>query len=301
MHSPALTETSPVNSSRLPFGFLAYLGAGASIFFCYGKVIILSTIATVGFPDLNFNPHLQAVLMWMLGFVALVGLYSDRRSHLKKYPLVIGVIAVFIIVATLYTHYDPRIETSGYVLLVAAALLNQNARLAQLKQEVEAQSRTVASQAKELSVLNQDLEQRVSDQVEEIDKLARLKRFLAPEVAELVLMEQKESMLESHRNYIVTLFCDIRGFTGFSEDMEPEEVMEVLQSYHQQMGKLVAEYNGTIDHRAGDGLMVFFNDPLPCDDPELMAMEQKGCLLHSLPVPRPPNRYSSSLQTSRLH
>ena len=273
MHSPTLTETSPVAASRFPFGFLAYFGAGASIFFCYGKVLILATIATLGFPGFEFNPHLQAILMWLLGCVALVGLYSDRKFHFKKYPLVLGTVGVFIIVATLYTHYDPRIETSGYILLVIAALLNQNARLSRLNYEVETQSTIVANQADELAALNDNLEQRVCDQIEEIEKLARLKRFLAPEVAQVVLTEQKESMLKSHRSYIVTLFCDIRGFTGFSEDMEPEEVMEVLQSYHQHMGKLVAEYKGTIDHRAGDGLMVFFNDPLPCDDPELKAVK----------------------------
>ena len=165
-----------------------------------------------------------------------------------------------------------RIETSGYILLVIAALLNQTARLTQLNQEVESQARVVKSQAEELAALNENLEQRVDHQVGEIEKLARLKRFLAPEVASVVLAEHKESMLESHRSYVVTLFCDIRGFTGFSESMEPEEVMEVLQSYHEAMGKLVAEFGGTIDHRAGDGLMVFFNDPLPCDQPECMAM-----------------------------
>jgi class 3 adenylate cyclase len=156
---------------------------------------------------------------------------------------------------------------------VVAALLNQNARLSQLNHAVENQSRVVASQAEELAALNDNLERRVSEQVEEIDKLARLKRFLAPGVARAVLDEHRESMLESHRNYIVTLFCDMRGFTGFSESIEPEEVMEVLQSYHQHMGKLVAEHGGTIDHRAGDGLMIFFNDPLPCDQPELKAVD----------------------------
>jgi len=273
MHSPALSEDSRVAPSRLPFGFLAYLGAGASIFVCYGKLLILTTIASLGFPDLEFNPHLQAMLMWLLGLVAIVGLYKDRQFYCKNYPLVLGVVGVFIIVATLYTHYDRSVEFFGYVLLVVAALVNQNARLMQLNQEVEIKSKEVSSQATELAILNENLEQRVNDQVEEIENLARLKRFLAPEVAQVVLAEQQESMLESHRSYIVTLFCDIRGFTGFSESIEPEEVMEVLRSYHENMGRLTAEYGGTIDHRAGDGLMIFFNDPLPCDQPELKAVD----------------------------
>ncbi|MDH3763809.1 MAG: adenylate/guanylate cyclase domain-containing protein [Gammaproteobacteria bacterium] len=273
MQSQALAENSRFTASRVPFGSLAYFGAGASILVCYGKVLILGSIATLGFPGLEFNPHLQALLMWMLGLVAIGGLFYDRRFHGRYYPLALGIAGVSIIIATLYTHYDPRIETSGYILLVIAALLNQTARLTQLNHEVESQTRIVKNQAEELAALNENLEQRVNDQVDEIEKLARLKRFLAPEVARVVLAEQKESMLESHRSYVVTLFCDIRGFTGFSEAMEPEEVMEVLQNYHEDMGKLVAEFGGTIDHRAGDGLMVFFNDPLPCDQPELMAMK----------------------------
>ena len=273
MQSQVLAEDSRFTASRIPFGSLAYFGAGASLLVCYGKVLILSSIATLGFPGIEFNPHLQALLMWLLGLVAILGLFHDRRLHGRRYPLALGIAGVSIIIATLYTHYDPRIETSGYILLVIAALLNQTARLTRLNHEVESQSRVVKSQAEELAALNENLEQRVSDQVDEIEKLARLKRFLAPEVASVVLAEQKESMLESHRSYVVTLFCDIRGFTGFSESMEPEEVMEVLQRYHEDMGKLVAEYGGTIDHRAGDGLMVFFNDPLPCDEPELTAIK----------------------------
>ena len=273
MQSHALADDSRVVASRIPFGSLAYFGAGASLLVCYGKVLILGSIATLGFPGIEFNPHLQALLMWLLGLVAIVGLFYDRRFHGRHYPVALGIAGVVIIIATLYTHYDPRIETSGYILLVIAALLNQTARLTQLNHEVESQARVVNSQAEELAALNENLEQRVNDQVDEIEKLARLKRFLAPEVARVVLAEHKESMLESHRSYVVTLFCDIRGFTGFSESMEPEEVMEVLQSYHEEMGKLVAEFGGTIDHRAGDGLMVFFNDPLPCDEPEFMAIK----------------------------
>jgi len=274
MHSPALSEdSSRIALSRMPFGFLAYFGAGASILVCYGKVLILTAIASLGFTELEFNPHFQAALMWLLGLIAIVGLYKDRQFHRKDYALVIGVTGVLIIVGTLYTHYDPRLEVSGYILLVVAALLNQNARLMQLKNEVESQAMVVSRQAAELTTLNENLEQQVNDQVAEIEKLARLKRFLAPEVAQVVLAEQQKSMLESHRSYIVTMFCDIRGFTGFSESMEPEEVMEVLQNYHQYMGKLVAEYGGTIDHRAGDGLMIFFNDPLPCEQPELKAVD----------------------------
>ncbi len=263
----AAASTAPA----IPFGMLAYVGAGGSIFVCYGKVTILAAISALGIQDVGFNPHLQAVLMWLLGLVAIYGLYVDRQLHGKTYPLVIGIVGVVVIMVTLYTVYDSAIEGSGYILVVVAALLNQNSRLMQLNQEVEAQAKVLSRQADELNRLNQNLEQRVDEQVDEIQKLARLKRFLAPEVAKIVLAERGDSMLQSHRSYIVALFCDIRGFTRFSESMEPEEVMDVLQKFHQSMGRLAAEHGGTIDHRAGDGLMIFFNDPLPCDEPELTA------------------------------
>jgi len=273
MRSPAFSEPPAAAGSKMPFGTLAYFGAGASLFACYGKLVVLGALSGFGFTQLDFNPHLQAVLMWLLGVIAIFGLYKDRRCHGKSYPMVLGAVGVFIIIATLYTHYDPRIEVSGYILLVVAALLNQNARLSQLNGEVESQAGILSRQAGELEALNQGLEERVSSQVDEIEKLARLKRFLAPEVAQIVLEENRNAMLESHRGYIVALFCDIRGFTRFSESMEPEEVMDVLQQYHESMGRLTAEHGGTIDHRAGDGLMVFFNDPLPCDEPEMKAVE----------------------------
>lgn len=273
----ALSSTAEVSyqsaPSRLPFGALAYFGAAGSMFVCYGKVVILGALAGFGFAELDLNPHVQAVFMWLLGLIATVGLYLDRRYHDKKYPLVLGALGVFLIIATLYAHYDSAIEVSGYILLVVAALLNQNARLSQLNREVEEQSLVLARQARELAELNRGLEQRVDSQDNEIEKLARLKRFLAPEVAQIVLEEKQEALLESHRRYIVALFCDIRGFTRFSESMEPEEVMDVLQAYHAGMGRLAAEFGGTIDHRAGDGLMVFFNDPLPCEEPEMRAVE----------------------------
>ncbi len=271
MHISSANDAAIATAPAVPFGILAYVGAGASVFVCYGKVTILAAISAFGIQDVGFNPHLQAALMWLLGLVAIYGLYSDRQLHRKNYPLVLGIAGVLVIMVTLYTVYDSAIEGSGYILLVVAAVLNQNARLFQLKREVEAQAEVLSRQTDELSRLNRNLEQRVGEQVDEIDKLARLKRFLAPEVAKIVLADRGDSMLQSHRSYIAALFCDIRGFTRFSETMEPEEVMDVLQRFHQGMGQLAAEYGGTIDHRAGDGLMIFFNDPLPCDEPELTA------------------------------
>lgn len=257
----------------LPFGLLAYLGAGASMLVCYGKTLLLAVAAHLGFEDPQLNPHLQAVLMWSLGVVAIIGLYRDRRLHRRDYPLVLAVVGVLVIVITLYTRYEPVIEFSGYALLVIAALTNQNAMLLRLNREVELQAGQLAAQARRLDDLNKGLERRVAEQVEEIENLARLRRFLAPEVARLVTEGGQRHLLDSHRAFIVALFCDIRGFTGFSESREPEEVMDVLRVYHEHMGRLVAEHGGTIDHRAGDGLMLFFNDPIVIDEPVRRAVD----------------------------
>jgi class 3 adenylate cyclase len=271
MQSPAITAPATA-VPKVPFGALAYFGASASLLVCYGELILLAAFAFLGFAELSFNPHLQAVLMWSLGLIAVFGLYRDRRIHGRNHPLILGSVGVSIIITTLYTVYSTDLEFFAYILLVTAALLNQNARMLHLNNEVEAQALILKRQAGELEVLNENLEERVGNQVDEIDKLARLKRFLAPEVAQIVLEENRNSMLESHRSYIVALFCDIRGFTRFSESMEPEEVMDVLKQYHESMGRLTAHHGGTIDHRAGDALMVFFNDPLPCDEPEMKAV-----------------------------
>lgn len=132
--------------------------------------------------------------------------------------------------------------------------------------------RTIAEQARELAAWNRELEQRVADQVAEIARVGRLRRFLAPQVAELVMRDEDESVLQSHRREIVVVFCDLRGFTPFAETSEPEEVIGVLREYHGALGDLVFRFEGTLERFTGDGLMVFFNDPIPCEDPAARAV-----------------------------
>jgi adenylate cyclase len=110
-------------------------------------------------------------------------------------------------------------------------------------------------------------------QLAEIERTGKLRRFLAPQLAELIVAQGDESILQSHRREIVVVFCDLRGFTGFAERAEPEEVMALLREYHAAMGPIVAQYEGTIDHYGGDGIMVFFNDPLPTPDPARRAID----------------------------
>jgi class 3 adenylate cyclase len=130
---------------------------------------------------------------------------------------------------------------------------------------------TIAAQAGELAEWNQTLEARVAEQVEELARMARLRRFLSPTLAEVV-MERGESVLESHRRELAVLFADLRGWTDFSAATEPEEVMSVVGSYHEAVGELISKYDATVGWFAGDGLMVWFNDPVPCDEPAGQAV-----------------------------
>jgi class 3 adenylate cyclase len=138
--------------------------------------------------------------------------------------------------------------------------------------ELELQKQALEQRAAQLAELNQTLDQRVRDQVGELDRLGRLKRFLSPQLAELAASSGDASFLESHRREIAVVFCDLRDFTGFAETAEPEEVMGVLAEYHQALGELIYSFEGTLERFAGDGLMVFFNDPNPCADAALRAV-----------------------------
>ena len=120
--------------------------------------------------------------------------------------------------------------------------------------------------------MNQQLERRIADQVGEIERMGRLRRFLPPQVADLIVASGTEKQLESHRREITALFCDLRGFTGFSESSDPEDVMALLRDYHAAIGEIIIKYSGTLERYAGDGVMVVFNDPVPVENPALQAV-----------------------------
>jgi adenylate cyclase len=145
-------------------------------------------------------------------------------------------------------------------------------RIKALHDTVQAQARRLEEQSAELAAWSKTLEERVVAQVSEIERIGRLKWFLAPQIAQRIVSSGGEAILESHRRDIVVLFCDMRGFTAFSETAEPEDVMAVLREYHDALGPLVHRYEGTLDRFTGDGMLVVFNDPVPCPDPALRAV-----------------------------
>jgi adenylate cyclase len=131
---------------------------------------------------------------------------------------------------------------------------------------------TVQRQAAALAEWNETLEARVAEQVEELDRLARLRRFLSPQLADLIVSKGDEEILGIHRRDIAVLFVDLSGFTSFAEVSEPEDVMAVLSDFHEEAGRLITEFEATVGYFAGDGLMVFWNDPMPCPDPAERAV-----------------------------
>jgi class 3 adenylate cyclase len=156
-------------------------------------------------------------------------------------------------------------------------------RIKALHDTVEEQATRLRAQAAELADWNRTLEQRVAEQLGEIERVSRLKRFLPPQLAEMVIAaSDDEHLLESHRRDVVVVFCDLRGFTAFAECAAPEQVMQVLHEYHAALGNIIHHFEGTLERFSGDGLMVLFNDPIPCPDPAVravgMAVAMRDCV-----------------------
>ena len=186
------------------------------------------------------------------------------------------------------TALDPSVERVKGIEAGADDFLskpiNQPEMLARVRSllRIKSLQDQVRGQAVELAEWNKNLQQRVQEQVDQLERLSRLKRFFSPQLAELIVSGEANDPLKTHRRDLTVVYLDLRGFTAFAETAEPEEVMDILHEYHAAMGKLILEYDGTLEHFAGDGMMIFFNDPLPVENPAeravRMALAMRDCV-----------------------
>jgi class 3 adenylate cyclase len=163
-------------------------------------------------------------------------------------------------------------------------ITEKNRLLEGLNAEIRDKNRQVEEQAAQIAEWNVRLETRVAEQVAQIGQMSKLTRFLSPKVSDLIMAGDADDPLKTRRREITVVFVDLRGFTGFTETAEPEEVMSVLREYHAELGRAIMAHDGTIEHFAGDGVMILFNDPVPVDEHEMQAIRMALRMRESMAV-----------------
>jgi adenylate cyclase len=233
------------------------------------------TLAREEQPDLIL---LDVMMPKMDGFEVCRRLRADRAVPFTPIILVTAKADSKDIVAGLEAGGDEYL-TKPVDQAALVARVKSMLRIKDLHDTVREQAARLEAQAAELSEWNRTLEQRVQQQVAQLERLGRLKRFFSPQLAELIVAGDAEDPLKSHRREVTVVFLDLRGFTAFAETAEPEEVMGVLREFHAEMGKLILEREGTLERFTGDGMMVFFNDPVRIPDPGERALRMALAML----------------------
>lgn len=281
VHAVAIAETDAARAEawrrRFPFPLTREYMHGFAIL--DARVVDLPDVANatdefkVGAPNFLASGYKAVTMMPLMRGDGAIGVLSVVR--LAVGPLTKEQLAVL---RTFAAQAVIAIENTRMV----NALRKSTEELQQSYKLVQSQADQLREQSDELRTLNQQLEERVASQVAEIERMGRLRRFLPPQVADLIVSSGSDKQLESHRSEITALFCDLRGFTGFAESADPEDVMVLLRAYHDAIGKIIHEYGGTLERFAGDGVMVIFNDPVPVPDPALqgvkMALEMREAI-----------------------